>query len=123
MIQLLPDAGDEIADYLERRATGGFPGVTFLLEEGLNPEKILDMFLGDPNIHFLSGRPVRYHCPCSRERMERSLLTLGNADLTELSAVSEGIDLECHFCGTKYHFNREEIEGLRINARETPDDR
>ncbi len=118
MIQLLPDAGDEVADYLERRANGGFPGVTFLLSEGMNPERILDVFLGDPDICFLSGRPVQYACPCSRDRMERSLTTLGDADLAELASDSAGIDLECHFCGSKYHFDRTDIEILWKNARE-----
>ncbi len=116
MVQLMPDAGDEVAEYLERRAMGGFPGVTFLMSEGLNPEKILDMFLGDPEIRFLSGRPVQYACSCSRDRMERSLTALGIKDLAELASDPDGIDLECHFCGSKYHFDRIEIEDIRINA-------
>ncbi len=116
MIQLMPDAGQEVAEYLERRATGGFPGVTFLLSEGMNPEKILDMFLGDPEIRYLTGRPVQYACSCSRERMERSLTALGNKDLSELASDPAGINLECHFCGSGYHFDRAEIEEIRSNA-------
>jgi len=122
MVQLMPDAGDEVADYLEQRAAGGFPGVTFLLSEGMNPEKLLDMFLGDPEICFLSGRPVQYACSCSRERMERSLTALGNKDLAELAEDPEGITLECHFCGSKYHFDRTEIRDIRMNATQAKDE-
>ena len=119
LVQLMPDAGDEIAEYLERRATGGFPGVTFLLSEGMNPEKLLDMFLGDPGIRFLSARPVQYACSCSRDRMERSLTALGSKDLLELASDPDGVDLECHFCGSSYHYDRTEIDDIRINASQT----
>ncbi|MDD3959223.1 MAG: Hsp33 family molecular chaperone HslO [Clostridiaceae bacterium] len=116
MVQLLPDAGDDVAEYLEKRATGGFPGITFLMSEGMNPEKILDMFLGDPEIQFLSGRPVKYACTCGRDRMERSLMALGKKDLDELASDPTGIDLECHFCGSKYHFEQTDVIGILATA-------
>ncbi|MBR5425670.1 MAG: Hsp33 family molecular chaperone HslO, partial [Clostridiales bacterium] len=62
MVQLLPGADEETIEYLENRVSGGFPDVTFLLTEGMNPEKILDMFLGDKDICFLQGRKVAYKC-------------------------------------------------------------
>ena len=112
MIQLLPGADEETISYLEERVNGGFPEVTFLLQEGMNPEKILDMFLGDKDICFLQGREVSYKCNCSRERMERNLMAIGKKDLMELSEDPNGIDLECHFCDQRYHFSKEDVEAL-----------
>ncbi|MBO4473972.1 MAG: Hsp33 family molecular chaperone HslO [Clostridiales bacterium] len=112
MVQLLPGADEETISYLENRVSGGFPDVTFLLSEGMNPEKILDMFLGDKDICFLLGRPVSYKCNCSRERMERNLMAIGKKDLTELAEDPKGIDLECHFCDQRYHFSQEDVEAL-----------
>ena len=112
MVQLLPGADEETISYLEKRVGGGFPEVTFLLQEGMNPEKILDMFLGDEKICFLQGAPVSYQCNCSRERMERNLLAIGKKDLTELSLDPKGIDLECHFCDQRYHFSQEDVKAL-----------
>lgn len=112
MVQLLPGADEETISYLEDRVSGGFPDVTFLLQEGMNPEKILDMFLGDKEICFLEGRKVAYKCNCSRERMERNLMAIGKKDLTELSEDPNGIDLECHFCDQKYHFSQEDVRGM-----------
>ncbi|MBP5491922.1 MAG: Hsp33 family molecular chaperone HslO [Clostridiales bacterium] len=112
MVQLLPGSDEETISYLEKRVGGGFPEVTFLLSEGLTPEKILDMFLGDEHICFLEGRKVAYACNCSRERMERNLMAIGKKDLTELSEDPNGIDLECHFCDQKYHFTQEQVKGL-----------
>ncbi len=112
MVQLLPGADEETISYLENRVSGGFPDVTFLLSEGMNPEKILDMFLGDKDICFLDGRKVAYKCNCSRERMERNLMAIGKKDLTELSQDPKGIDLECHFCDQRYHFSQEDVKAL-----------
>ena len=112
MVQLLPGADEETISYLENRVSGGFPDVTFLLNEGMNPEKILDMFLGDKDICFLEGRKVAYKCNCSRDRMERNLMAIGKKDLTELSQDPNGIDLECHFCDQKYHFSQEDVLGM-----------
>lgn len=112
LVQVLPGATEDVIERLEKRANGGFPDVTFLLEEGLSPEKILDMFLGDPEIKYLNANEVSYKCNCSRERMERSLLTLGKKQLAELAGEDDGIHLECHFCGTKYHFTKEAVSAL-----------
>jgi len=112
LVQVMPGAGDDLLDFLEKRAGGGFPDVTFLMSEGMNPEKILDMFLGDPQIEYLTATQVQFSCNCSRDRMERNLLTLGKAQLDELSEDEKGISLECHFCGTKYQFDRESLLAL-----------
>lgn len=112
MVQLLPGADEETISYLEDRVNGGFPEVSFLLQEGMNPEKILDMFLGDKDICFLEGRKVAYKCNCSRDRMERNLMAIGKKDLTELSLDPKGIDLECHFCDQRYHFSQEDVKAL-----------
>lgn len=116
MVQLLPGADEETISYLENRVSGGFPDVTFLLTEGMNPEKILDMFLGDKDICFLAGRKVANKCNCSRERMERNLMAIGKKDLTDLSEDPNGIDLECHFCDQRYHFSQKDVKGLLDQA-------
>lgn len=112
MVQLMPGYTPEDVDYLEKRANGGFPDVTFLMEEGFSPAKILDLFIGDPDIEFLSGYPVSFRCTCSKERLSSSLAALGKSDLEELASDENGIDVECHFCNAKYHFDREDIRGL-----------
>lgn len=116
MVQLMPDAGEDIIEYIEKRAGGGFPGITFLLSEGMNPEKLLDLFLGDPDIRFLSGRTVQYRCPCSLDRMEQSLTALGVTELTELASDPNGIELECHFCGAKHRFEAKDVCRILENA-------
>lgn len=112
LVQVLPGATEETLERLEKRAGGGFPDITFLMKEGMNPEKILDLFLGDPDIVYLESKAVRFRCTCSRERMEKNLITLGAHELKSLADDPSGIDLECHFCRKTYHFEPEEIRGL-----------
>lgn len=118
MVQLMPGCTPEDITYIEDRVNGGFPDITFLMNEGFTPEKILDMFLGDPDITFLSGRGVGFNCNCSREKMQRGLLTLGTKDLSELSEDPKGVELVCHFCNEKYHFSPDEVAEISRNARQ-----
>lgn len=110
MIQMMPGFTDEDLDYVEKRANGGFPDITFLMEEGFSPAKILDLFMGDPDISYLNGYPVGFNCPCSKERMLGGLATLGRSELYLM--IKEGKDIEtvCHFCGSKYTFTPEDMK-------------
>jgi len=112
MIQLMPGATEEDIDYVEKRANGGFPDITFLMEEGFSPAKILDLFMGDPDMAYLDGYPVSYQCNCSKDRMYGGLAALSKNEIKELSQDPKGIDTECHFCDRKYHFTPVEISKL-----------
>lgn len=112
MVQLMPGATEEDIDYVEKRANGGFPDITFLMEEGFTPAKILDLFMGDPDMVYMDGYPISYKCNCSRDRMYSGLAALPRDDVKALSEDTKGIDTECHFCDQKYHFTPEEIGQL-----------
>ncbi len=111
LVQLMPDAGDDIMAYLESRAAG-FPDITFLLQEDFNPQQLIDLFIGDPNIIYHSLQSCRYECSCHRDRMMRNLIALGAAELADLAADPQGIELSCHFCNKKYRFSQPELQQL-----------
>ena len=50
-----------------------------------------------------------YVCNCSRERMERALISIGEAELVQMVEEDHGCEITCHFCGTKYCFTEEEL--------------
>jgi len=108
IVQLLPDAGEDITDYIEKRALG-FPEISWLYEEGFTPEQVIDLFLGDPGVEYYEPCDCGYHCNCSEERMVRNLLTIGGKDLADLAQDMDGITLECHFCNKKYHFSQDRV--------------
>lgn len=111
MVQLMPDAGEDITAYLEQRALG-FPEISYLLQEGFNPQQLIDLLIGDPDIVYHSLQSCRYACTCSQDRMRRNLIALGRQDLNELSEDEKGIELTCHFCNRKYHFSQQDLRHL-----------
>ena len=111
MVQLMPGYDEKDVDYLEKRASG-FPDYTYFLDEGFSPAQILDLFLGDPDMKYIEGAPVSFKCNCSKEKMSAGLATLGKADLEELASDEKGIDTECRFCNSKYHFEPADIRAL-----------
>lgn len=111
IVQLMPDAPEHLIDYLEQRAAG-FPDISGLCDEGFDPAELLDLFLGDPELDYLSTKTLAYVCPCTRERMQDNLRTLGKDDLETLADDEDGIKIHCHFCNKLYHFGQAEIAAL-----------
>ncbi len=111
LIQLMPGAPEEVISAVEdgiRR----IPSVTGALEDGLTAVDLLAQVLGPLGLEVLESQPVEYRCNCSRERVERALLSMGSAELRSLIEEQGQAELHCQFCDRVYHFSREELEGL-----------
>ena len=115
MIQLLPGASDELIDRLEERL-GELPSITALLDAGKTPEEILSGLLGDFDLEILEKKPVQFHCDCSRERVERAIVSIGKKEIREMIEEGKPIEAGCQFCNKKYSFSVEELEELLKKA-------
>ena len=115
MIQLLPGASDELIDRLEERL-GELPSITALLDAGKTPEEILSGLLGDFALEILEKKPVQFHCDCSRERVERAIVSIGKKEIREMIEEGKPIEAGCQFCNKKYSFSVEELEKLLQKA-------
>ena len=111
LIQLLPGATDEEIDRVER-GVARLGAVTAALERGLDGEGLLREALADFQLEVLERAAVEYRCTCSRQRMERALISLGAKDLRSLIDEQGDADLTCQFCDKSYHFTKPELEGL-----------
>ena len=85
--------------------------MTKLLSDGKTAEEIGLMLLEGLNPNVLDDFEVNYKCDCSKERVEKALISLGKKDLEEL-AQDPVTTVDCHFCNKKYSFTSEEIRGL-----------
>ena len=112
IIQLMPFTSEEVIAKLEEKLTHMSP-VTTLLEEGRTPEQILETMLGDMNLEITDTMPVQFYCNCSKERVEKVLLSLGKQELQELIDEGQDVELNCHFCNTNYVFTVEELRKIR----------
>ena len=112
IIQLMPFTSDEVIAKLEDKLTHMSP-VTTMLEEGNTPEQILDLVLGDMDLEITDKMPVQFHCNCSKERVEKVLVSLGKKELQDLIDEGKDVELNCHFCNTNYVFTVEELKRIR----------
>lgn len=111
MIQLMPDAGEEVISALETRLSE-MTSITALLEEGMTPEQILEKLLGDMNLEITDREPCQFKCNCSHERVSKALISIGRQELSDMIAEGKPVEVNCHFCNTNYRFEVEELEEL-----------
>ena len=111
LLQLLPGAPDEVIDTLEQGIQKA-GAVTAMLEAGLTPEEILGQVCGSLGAVFLETTEVSYKCYCTRERVERALISLGRKELEEIRAEGKAFPVSCQFCDTGYRFTPEDMEKL-----------
>ncbi|MEG0353256.1 MAG: Hsp33 family molecular chaperone HslO, partial [Cellulosilyticaceae bacterium] len=110
IIQVLPGAQDEAITELENKLAE-FTSLTAYLEEGKTVEEVIEMLLGE--VDFMQKTDVAFKCDCSRERMERGLISLGSKELTEIAEdEEESLEIVCHFCNNKYDFDKQAIKEL-----------
>ena len=111
LVQLLPGAGEETAERLEASFRAAGP-VTELLKADPDPEALLRAALPGLALEVLEKRPIAYRCDCSRERMERALISLGREELRAMIDEQGSAELTCRFCDNVQRFSREELEAL-----------
>ena len=116
IIQLLPGAGEDIISKVEGGVLGA-GSVTKMLSENDDPEAMLRRLLADFDVEILERTPVEYRCDCSRDRMERALISLGPQELRSLIDEQGEAELCCRFCDQKQHFSREQLEEMLLKMQ------
>ena len=115
LIQLLPGADDSVISAIER-GIGRVGAVSAKLDAGLSALELLKEVLGDFDLEVLETSPVEYRCYCSRERVSRALISMGQQELTDLIEEQGGAELTCQFCDKVYKFSKEDLENLLKSA-------
>ncbi|MDY3281903.1 Hsp33 family molecular chaperone HslO [Dysosmobacter sp.] len=116
IIQLLPGAGEDIISRVEGGVLSA-GSVTKMLSENDDPEAMLRRLLADFDVEILERTPVEYRCDCSRERMERALISMGPQELRSLIDEQGEAELCCRFCDQKQYFSRQQLEELLLKMR------
>lgn len=116
IIQLMPFTADDVIDRLEQKLSS-MQSVTAMLEAGNTPEQILELVLGDLGLEITDTMPVQFSCNCSKERVEKVLVSLGKADLQEMIDENKEVELHCHFCNRNYTFSIDELKEIAKNAK------
>jgi molecular chaperone Hsp33 len=122
LVQLMPGVSDDDIRRIEA-VVSELPHPTTMLRGGDAPEDILRRIFGEAH-DVLDRMPVRFHCPCSKERVERAIVLLGEEAISEMIAEideSGSTEVVCQFCNAEYYLNTAELEQLveRSRSRES----
>lgn len=118
IVQLMPFAEESVIAKLEENVQK-ITSVTNLLEEGHTPESLLERVLEGFDIEINDRMDTKFYCNCSKERVEKALISIGRKELNELIQEGKEVEMNCHFCNTNYVFSVEELKEIlrRCKAR------
>lgn len=108
IIQLLPGCPEETIGAIEK-AISQIPSVTEMLKSGMTADDIAKSAMNGIIINKLDESNIEYKCNCSRERVEKALISTGIDSLKEMAASDNETTVECHFCDKVYSFTTDDI--------------
>lgn len=111
IVQLMPFVDDDVVDRLEANIKK-ISSVTSMLDKGMTPEEILEEVLDGFEVEVKDTMPVQFYCNCTKERVEKAIISIGKKDIQEMIEDGKPIEVNCHFCGKSYEFSVEELKTL-----------
>jgi molecular chaperone Hsp33 len=121
LIQAVPPVDPDAVEKLMARIEQ-LPPLSELLHEGKSPEQILELLFADIPYDVLEKRALGFACSCSRERIERVLLSMGKKELASMREEQKGAEVTCEFCGERYSFDAPDLDKIvaELEAGEAP---
>lgn len=115
IIQVMPFIEEEVLSKLEENIKTIRP-VTAMLDDGHSPEEMLSQVLEGFDVEITDTLPAEFSCNCSKERIEKAIISIGRKDIQSMIDDGETIEVKCHFCNTAYHFTVEELRRILKKA-------
>ncbi len=116
IIQVMPFVEDAVLDKLEENIKK-IDSVTAMLDKGYTPEQILETVLEGMDVEFTDTVPTRFYCNCTKERVEKAIVSIGKKDIQEMIDDGKEIEVNCHFCNTSYKFTVDELKEIIKRSR------
>ena len=116
IIQLMPFTEERVISRLEEKL-GEITGITSLLDADMTPEMILEHVLGEFGLEIMDKIPTKYECNCTKERVEKAIVSIGKKDIQEMIDDNKPIEVNCHFCNTNYVFEIDELKDIIKRSR------
>lgn len=116
----LPGCPDDVIDRLQAKSES-IAQFSERLDAGETPEELLESAFGEFGLVYAGEREPFYHCDCSRERIERALISTGPEELLGMIEEDHGAEVCCRFCDKVYQFSEEDLRAL-LHAATTNND-
>ena len=112
----MPLAADGTNNALEENLKT-MDSVTKILDDGNTPEQLLELLLGGLGLEINDTIPAQYYCDCSRERVERAIISIGKKDIQEMINDGKPVEVRCQFCNKLYNFETDDLEKMLQEAK------
>lgn len=116
IVQVMPFIEKKVLEQLEENISN-IHSVTALLEQGHTPESLLEEVLKGMDIEITDTMPTRFYCDCSKAKIEKAILSIGEKEIREMIQDGKDIEVKCHFCNTAYTFSVDELSALLAQAK------
>lgn len=111
IVQVMPFVEERVLRKLEENIAG-MKSVTAMLDGGHSPEEMLLQVLSGMEVEITDTMPAVFECSCSRERIEKAIISIGKKEIEAMIADGKSIEVKCHFCNTAYEFTVEELKEI-----------
>jgi molecular chaperone Hsp33 len=116
MVQKMPGASDTALGEIDGNLLG-LPPLLGMFQQNDAPHQILRRVFAGFNTTLFEPEPITYYCPCNRERVERTLIALGEEELQDMKDTDRGANIRCEFCNEQYDFTAEDLDGLLSRSK------
>ena len=116
IVQVMPFVTEEVLGRLEENIQK-ISSVTTMLDNGHTPEEMLEKVLDGLNVEITDTLPAAFYCNCSRERIEKAIISIGKKEIREMIDEGKEVEVKCHFCNTAYKFQPSELEEIYKQAK------
>ena len=116
IIQMMPFAQEKTICAVEENLKK-VPSVTSVLDDGHTPEELLGILFDGLGLEITDTMPTRFHCNCSKERVEQAVASIGRKEIQAMIEDGEEIEVKCHFCNTAYRYSVEELKQIIKRSR------
>lgn len=111
LIQTMPDITEETIIKIEESFSKIKPISTLINEKNSLEDIIKDNF-ESLEFEIIEITETKLSCDCSRERMEKALISLGKDEINDMIKKDKGAELHCHFCNTYYKFSENDLKNI-----------
>ena len=80
----------------------------------LDNETMLYRLFNEEKVRLFELEPITFECGCSQQKIETTLISLGQVELNDLLVEKGRIEVGCEFCAKQFVFSAEDISQLFV---------